>query len=105
MPLKPESDVLAQLGHWLRHARIASGHSMAVFAQRIGVAESTVRAMERGSPSVKIGTWVTAIFALGNGVYAEGFFKRNLSLLSRPPEAPMRKRAPRQRSPRAGRSA
>jgi hypothetical protein len=37
---------------------------MAVFAQRIGVSEQTVRAMERGLPTVQIGTWLAALWAL-----------------------------------------
>lgn len=55
---------LTALGGRLRRARLERNDSMAVFAQRIGVSEQTVRAMERGLPSVQIGTWLEALWVL-----------------------------------------
>lgn len=55
---------LTALGRWLRRARLERNDSMAVFAQRIGVSEQTVRAMERGLPTVQIGTWLEALWVL-----------------------------------------
>lgn len=55
---------LTALGQRLRRARLERNDSMAVFAQRIGVSEQTVRAMERGSPTVQIGTWLEALWVL-----------------------------------------
>lgn len=37
---------------------------MAVFAERIGVSVPTLRAMERGTPTVQIGAWSNALWAL-----------------------------------------
>jgi transcriptional regulator with XRE-family HTH domain len=59
------SNLLAKFGHRLRQARIAQRQSMAMFARRVGVGESTIRAMERGSPTVRIGAWIAALVALG----------------------------------------
>lgn len=55
---------LLALGRRLRLARLGRNDSMAVFAQRIGVSEQTVRAMERGLPTVQIGTWLEALWIL-----------------------------------------
>lgn len=55
---------LTALGRRLRRARLERNDSMAVFAQRIGVSEQTVRAMERGLPTVQIGTWLEALWVL-----------------------------------------
>lgn len=37
---------------------------MAMFAERIGVSVPTLRAMERGVPTVQIGAWALALWAL-----------------------------------------
>ena len=55
---------LTGLGSRLRAARIARNESMAVFAARIGASVPTLRAMERGAPTVQIGTWANALWAL-----------------------------------------
>jgi transcriptional regulator with XRE-family HTH domain len=56
---------LAALGRRLRAARLERNDTMAVFAERIGVSEATVRAMEKGLPSVQIGIWCNGLWALG----------------------------------------
>ncbi len=53
-----------ELGRRLRVARIARNESMAVFAARIGVSVPTLRAMERGAPTVQVGAWANALWAL-----------------------------------------
>lgn len=55
---------LSALGRRLRRARLERNDSMTVFAQRIGVSEQTVRGMERGLPTVQIGTWLEALWVL-----------------------------------------
>jgi transcriptional regulator with XRE-family HTH domain len=62
LPDVPE--LLKKWGEQLREARIARNDSMALFAMRLGVSEGTVRAMERGSPTVQIGTWFGALSIL-----------------------------------------
>jgi len=37
---------------------------MDVFAQHLGVSVGTVRAMERGAPTVQIGVWLNALWIL-----------------------------------------
>jgi transcriptional regulator with XRE-family HTH domain len=55
---------LVELGRRLRAARLARNETMALFAERLGVSEGTVRAMERGLPTVQIGTWLNALWLL-----------------------------------------
>jgi hypothetical protein len=40
---------------------------MEIFAQRLGVSVGTVRAMERGAPTVQVGAWLNALWIL-NGL-------------------------------------
>lgn len=56
---------------------------MAVFAQRIGVSERTVRAMERGHPTVQIGTWLQALWVLDELESLERLLEERESLLDR----------------------
>lgn len=52
------------IGRRLRAARLERDEPMALFAERLGVSEGTVRAMERGLPTVQIGTWLNALWLL-----------------------------------------
>lgn len=54
--------MLESLGRRLRRARLDRNDTMAAFAERIGVSERTVRAMEHGLPTVQIGTWLDALW-------------------------------------------
>lgn len=54
---------------------------MAVFAQRVGVSEQTVRAMERGLPTVQIGTWFEALWVLNELEAVGHVLERRESLL------------------------
>ena len=58
------NDALKLLGLRLRDARLKRDDTMATFAERLGVSERTVRAMEQGRPTVQIGTWVNALLIL-----------------------------------------
>lgn len=55
---------LIELGRRLRAARLDRNEPMALFAERLGVSERTVRAMEQGLPTVQIGTWLNALWLL-----------------------------------------
>jgi len=62
--IKEATGALTSLGSRLRAARLERDDTMATFAERLGVSERTVRAMEQGHPTVQIGTWVNALFIL-----------------------------------------
>ena len=55
---------LEELGQRLRQARLARNDPMAIFAERLGVSERTIRAMEQGRPTVHVGAWVQALWML-----------------------------------------
>ena len=86
---------LSALGQRLRTARIASNQSMAVFATRIGVSVPTLRDMERGAPTVQVGTWVNALWALDRLGDLDTVFAQRASLLD---QARTARSQPRQRS-------
>lgn len=93
--LNESSAALTALGRRLRAARIARNQTMAVFAARIGVSVPTLRDMERGAPTVQVGTWANAMWALDRledlaGVLAE---RASLLDLARAPARALRKRA------------
>ena len=58
------TEALRALGRRLRDARIERNDTMTTFAERLGVSEQTVRAMERGLSTVQIGTWLNALWVL-----------------------------------------
>lgn len=55
---------LSQLGLRVREARIAKGDQQGSFAKRLGVSIPTLRALENGEPTVAVGTFVAALWAL-----------------------------------------
>jgi transcriptional regulator with XRE-family HTH domain len=57
-------EILSELGKRLRAARIERNDTMDAFAQRLGVSVGTVRAMERGAPTVQVGAWLNALWIL-----------------------------------------
>src|SRR5579871_4919186 len=62
--VEESTSVLRELGLRLRSARLERNDSMAIFAQRLGVSERTVRAMEQGLPTVQVGVWLNALWVL-----------------------------------------
>jgi transcriptional regulator with XRE-family HTH domain len=64
MEIEAVSEILSELGNRLRAARIERNDTMEVFAQRLGVSIGTVRAMERGAPTVQVGVWLNALWIL-----------------------------------------
>jgi transcriptional regulator with XRE-family HTH domain len=64
MKVDEVSEILTALGSRLRAARILRNDTMEVFAERLGVSVGTVRAMERGVPTVQVGAWLNALWIL-----------------------------------------
>ena len=64
MEIERVGEILSELGTRLRAARIERNDTMEVFAQRLGVSVGTVRAMERGTPTVQVGAWLNALWIL-----------------------------------------
>ena len=58
------ASALVELGRRLRASRLDRNDTMATFAERLGVSERTVRAMEQGLPTVQIGVWLNALWVL-----------------------------------------
>ena len=54
---------------------------MALFAARIGVSVPTLRDMERGAPTVQIGSWANALWALDRLEDLAGVLAQRESLL------------------------
>ena len=95
----PEVDsALSQLGERMRRARLAMGDSQAIFAARIGVSKATVAALESGSPTVAIGTWATALWAISRLEDLALVVEEKASLFDQLEQA--RARKIRQRAPR-----
>ncbi|MHB1815303.1 MAG: helix-turn-helix domain-containing protein [Steroidobacteraceae bacterium] len=78
----PESRAaLRSLGDRLRRSRLARNDTMAIFAQRLGVSEQTVRAMERGQPTVQVGIWLDALWVLDDLQAVEKLLESRESLI------------------------
>lgn len=90
--------VLRSLGERLRQARLARNDTMAVFAERIGVSEQTVRAMERGQSTVQVGTWLDALWILDELHAVDRLLEPRESLIDRARRE--RNTPPRQRASR-----
>ena len=92
--------LLTELGRRLRDARLGRNDSMATFAERLGVSERTVRAMERGLPTVQIGIWLNALWLLDALQPFDQVLAARESLLERARQAerPPRRRASRRPS-------
>jgi len=59
------SKILRELGLRIREARLRRRLSGVVFAERVGVSRETIARVERGNPSVSIGTMARALAVLG----------------------------------------
>jgi len=57
--------ILSQLGEQIRLARLRRGISSQMLAQRAGVSRSTIFSVEKGAPSVSMGTYAQVLFVLG----------------------------------------
>ena len=74
---------LRELGLRRRGARLARNESMALCAERLGVSERTVRAMEQGRPTVHVGVWLNALWVLDALEPIERILEPRESLLDR----------------------
>jgi transcriptional regulator with XRE-family HTH domain len=82
--IKEVSFTLAEIGARLRDLRIARGESQALFGTRIGVSRPTVKAIEQGEPTVHVGHWMAACWALNCLGDMRESFKGSMSLLDGP---------------------
>ncbi|MBA2654364.1 MAG: helix-turn-helix domain-containing protein [Gammaproteobacteria bacterium] len=57
--------LLKELGENIHLARLRRRFSAAMVAERAGMARNTLRAIERGDPSVTLGAYVNVLFSLG----------------------------------------
>jgi len=56
---------IKELGYRVRLARTRRGMSIAELAPKAGINRNTLNALELGKPGVALGTYVTALWALG----------------------------------------
>jgi transcriptional regulator with XRE-family HTH domain len=94
------AEVLLALGLRLRAARLARNDTMTTFAERLGVSDQTVRAMEQGLSTVQIGTWASALWILDDLASLERVLEPRESLIDRvrSERSPRRQRASKRRS-------
>ena len=73
---------------------------MAIFAERLGVSERTIRSMEQGHPTVSVGAWFNALWVLDALEPVGRILEPQESLLdrARSMHKPRRQRASRRRS-------
>lgn len=83
--IKEVSFTLADIGGRIRDLRIARGESQTRFASRIGVSRPTVKAIEKGEPTVQVGHWMAACWALNCLGEVRESFKDAIPLLDLPP--------------------
>lgn len=66
LPMFPSAlKQLAAFGTRLKLARARRGIQATLFAERMGVSRETLRRMEKGDPTIAIGTWLRALRVLG----------------------------------------
>jgi len=87
---------LVALGARLRAARLAKGDGQERFARRLGVSVVTLRALERGEPTVSIGLLASALWALSCAADLDQILAPKENLF----EQMERKSKPRQRASR-----
>lgn len=56
--------ILSQVGQNIHLARLRRNFSAAMVAERAGIARNTLRAIERGDPSVAFGAYATVLLCL-----------------------------------------
>src|SRR5271156_3357792 len=88
--------LMAELGENIRLARLRRRFSAAIISERAGISRNTLRAIERGEPSVMFGAYAAVLFSLG--------LEKDLKLVARDDELgrklqdlrlPIKARAPR----------
>ena len=64
-PFPSVQRLLLTLGENIRLARLRRRFSAAIVSERAGIARNTLRAIERGSPSVTLGAVANVLFSVG----------------------------------------
>jgi transcriptional regulator with XRE-family HTH domain len=64
-PLPSVARSLESLGEHVRLARLRRGLSAELLAERAGLTRTTLRAIERGTPTVTLGAYANVLHALG----------------------------------------
>lgn len=89
-------EILEQMGEQIRLARLRRKLSLALVAERAGICRTTLVSIEKGAPSVAIGSYAAVLHALNNldkdllMIANDDAFGRKLQDL----DLPTRKRAP-----------
>ena len=95
----PTKKALRKLGLDIRNARLRRRIPMALMAERASTSRATLTKLEKGDPSVSLGTYAKVIFVLGLTSQLENLFDANKDLLGRSLEEenlPKRIRFPKQ---------
>ena len=84
---------LAALGERLRLARVRRDLGTELFAERMGVSRETLRRLEKGDPTIAMGTYMRALRVLGldgdiDNVARDDVLGRKLQDLTRPRPRP-----------------
>ena len=61
-----EPAILTQMGEQIRLARLRRHLSCTQVAEQVGISRMTLSKIEKGSPSVAIGSYVAVLYALNN---------------------------------------
>ena len=61
----PVVRALRKLGHDIRHARRLRRIPVAILAERASMSRTTLNKVEKGDPTVSVGSYATVLFALG----------------------------------------
>lgn len=77
-PLPVVQRLLRQLGENIHLARLRRRFPAAIVAERAGIARNTLRAIERGEPSVSLGSYANVLLSLG--------LEKDLSFIARDDE-------------------
>ena len=65
--IMPETeDILTQMGEQIKLARLRRRLSAGIVAERAGISRATLCSVEKGAPSVAIGTYAAVLHALDN---------------------------------------
>ena len=89
-------EILAQMGEQIRLARLRRKLSLELVAERAGISRATLISVEKGTPTVSIGSYAAVLHALNNMdsdlllVAKDDAFGRKLQDLA----LPTRRRAP-----------
>jgi transcriptional regulator with XRE-family HTH domain len=61
----PVVRTLRKLGHDIRHSRRRRRIPVAILAERASISRTTLNKIEKGDPTVSVGSYATVLFALG----------------------------------------